>query len=120
VGVRFLHDTAVDTLLAASSIEWDAAGQGGAAVVAAKQGVFVGPAEPVPLGPPVRHRCMLPPMPDPRSPCSNTYPAALWEKIEEKFPNRRRTHPVCVDIAIGAEGRGGVELARRWAGQRRC
>lgn len=44
---------------------------------------------------------------------SNTYPAALWEKIEEHFPGRRKAHPVCVDIAIGAEGRGGVELARR-------
>lgn len=43
----------------------------------------------------------------------NTYPAALWEKIEEHFPGRRKAHPVCVDIAIGAEGRGGVELARR-------
>ncbi|PSC67895.1 methyltransferase [Micractinium conductrix] len=43
----------------------------------------------------------------------NTYPNELWEQIEAKFPDRRRTHPVCVDIAIGAEGRGGVELARR-------
>ena len=51
-------------------------------------------------------------------PCTtrrSTYPAALWEKIESHFPHRRRTHPTCVDIAIGAEGRGGVELARRWA-----
>ncbi|KAI7840464.1 hypothetical protein COHA_005766 [Chlorella ohadii] len=43
----------------------------------------------------------------------NTFPAALWEKIEGLFPARRRSRPVCVDIAIGAEGRGGVELARR-------
>ncbi|KAL4423251.1 hypothetical protein ABPG77_000043 [Micractinium sp. CCAP 211/92] len=43
----------------------------------------------------------------------NTYPTALWEKIEAQFPHHRRAHPVCVDIAIGAEGRGGVELARR-------
>ena len=45
----------------------------------------------------------------------NTFPAALWEKIEGLFPARRRSRPVCVDIAIGAEGRGGVELARRQA-----
>ena len=46
--------------------------------------------------------------------CRSTFPAALWEKVESHFPDRRRAHPACVDIAIGAEGRGGVELARRW------
>lgn len=53
----------------------------------------------------------------PRCACSNSFPPGLWEKIELRFPEPRRTHPVCVDIAIGAEGRGGVELARRWAGR---
>ena len=42
-----------------------------------------------------------------------TYPPALWLAVEQRFPVARRRHPLCVDIAIGAEGRGGVELARR-------
>lgn len=69
----------------------------------------------LPLLPP-RRACRplgLLPGPPPPSPCSNTFPPSVWEKIEAQFPGRRRTHPVCVDIAIGAEGRGGVELARR-------
>lgn len=41
------------------------------------------------------------------------YPNEVWQKIMALFPDRINTRPVAVDIAVGAEGRGGVELARR-------
>lgn len=42
-----------------------------------------------------------------------TYPEPVWRCIEDIYPDRKRTHPVAIDIAVGAEGRAGVELARR-------
>jgi SAM-dependent methyltransferase len=41
------------------------------------------------------------------------YPPGVWHAISKLFPRDRKVRPVCVDIAVGAEGRGGVELARR-------
>lgn len=41
------------------------------------------------------------------------YPSEVWQDITRLYPDRKNTHPLCVDIAVGAEGRGGVELARR-------
>ena len=41
------------------------------------------------------------------------YPQQVWQAITRLYPDRKNTHPMCVDIAVGAEGRGGVELARR-------
>jgi hypothetical protein len=41
------------------------------------------------------------------------FPEDLWHKIAALYPGRAERRPVCVDIAVGAEGRGGVELARR-------
>ena len=41
------------------------------------------------------------------------YPSQVWSEIAKLYPNRRTSNPLAVDIAVGAEGRGGVELARR-------
>lgn len=41
------------------------------------------------------------------------YPPGVWHTISKLFPRDPKVRPVCVDIAVGAEGRGGVELARR-------
>lgn len=41
------------------------------------------------------------------------YPPEVWQDITRLYPDRKNAHPMCVDIAVGAEGRGGVELARR-------
>ena len=45
----------------------------------------------------------------------STFPGEVWHAITSLFPDRYRTspRPCCVDIAVGAEGRAGVELARR-------
>lgn len=43
----------------------------------------------------------------------SSYPEGVWRRVEDLFPERKRTHPVAIDIAVGAEGRAGVELARR-------
>lgn len=44
-----------------------------------------------------------------------TYPAGVWSGIGRMYPARRpgTAAPLAVDIAVGAEGRGGVELASR-------
>lgn len=41
------------------------------------------------------------------------YPEHVWHTMSELYPRVREERPLCVDIAVGAEGRGGVELARR-------
>lgn len=41
------------------------------------------------------------------------YPEDMWLKIESLFPDRHAHRPATVNISIGAEGRAGVELARR-------
>ncbi|KAL4519704.1 hypothetical protein Ndes2526B_g01723 [Nannochloris sp. 'desiccata'] len=43
------------------------------------------------------------------------YPPEVWSTICKLYPNRKATNPppLAVDIAVGVEGRGGVELARQ-------
>lgn len=44
------------------------------------------------------------------------FPNPVWQIVTDLFPGKDKdpsNRPVCVDIAVGAEGRGGVELARR-------
>lgn len=43
----------------------------------------------------------------------SSYPEAVWKHIEALFPDRRKRNTVAIDIAVGAEGRVGVELSRR-------
>ncbi|GAB4816672.1 hypothetical protein N2152v2_003718 [Parachlorella kessleri] len=42
-----------------------------------------------------------------------TYPESVWGKVMSLFPNRSKQRPIAVDIAVGSEGRAGVELAKR-------
>lgn len=45
-----------------------------------------------------------------------TYPDDVWQKLCAMYPRRRAPgaeRPVAIDIAVGAEGRAGVELSRR-------
>ena len=44
--------------------------------------------------------------------CRSTYPETLWAKLAKLFSEQDQ-QPVAVDIAVGSEGRPGVELARR-------
>lgn len=41
------------------------------------------------------------------------YPEDMWRKVEALYPDRHAHRPATVNISIGAEGRAGVELARR-------
>lgn len=43
----------------------------------------------------------------------STYPESVWNKVLSLFPNRSKERPIAIDIAVGAEGRSGVELAKR-------
>lgn len=45
----------------------------------------------------------------------STYPETVWKKILDLFPDRLHAteRPFCIDIAVGSEGRAGVELAKR-------
>lgn len=47
--------------------------------------------------------------------CRSTYPETVWKKILDLFPDRLHAteRPFCIDIAVGSEGRAGVELAKR-------
>ena len=69
---------------------------------------------PPPRSGPLPYFLSLPP-PHPPHPHthSSSYPEPVWRRIEALFPQRKQAHPVAIDIAVGAEGRAGVELARR-------
>lgn len=41
------------------------------------------------------------------------YPEQLWAKLVSLFPSRHLQPPLAIDIAVGGEGRAGVELAKR-------
>ena len=45
--------------------------------------------------------------------CRTTYPESVWGKVLSLFPNRSKQRPIAIDIAVGSEGRAGVELAKR-------
>lgn len=43
----------------------------------------------------------------------STYPESVWGRVLQLFPNRSKQRPIAIDIAVGSEGRAGVELAKR-------
>lgn len=41
------------------------------------------------------------------------YPDSVWTKVAGLFPWRGLHPPLAIDVAVGSEGRAGVELAKR-------
>lgn len=49
--------------------------------------------------------------------CRSQYPPELWDRVAALAPNSTQQQaPLAVDVVVGAQGRTGVELAKRWAG----